>query len=93
MHRLVAAATARSNAVYVNLFQERDDDPFARTPELNASDGLHPSDAGYRVWWQVLQEQADLSGRPQGKAPPAVVISAAATRAAFSFSQRPAGRA
>jgi lysophospholipase L1-like esterase len=73
MHRLVAAATAttaaRSNAIYVNLFQERDDDPFVRQAELNASDGLHPSDAGYRVWWQVLQDQADLSGRLQGKAP------------------------
>ena len=65
MHRLVAAATAttRSNAIYVNLFQERDDDPFVRQPELNARDGLHPSDAGYRVWWQVLQEQADLLRR------------------------------
>lgn len=70
MHCLVAAATARSQAVYVNLFQERGDDPFVRQPELNASDGLHPSDAGYRVWWRVLQEQADLSGRLQGKAPP-----------------------
>jgi lysophospholipase L1-like esterase len=63
MHPLVPAAAARSNAVYVKLFEERDDDPFVRQPELNASDGLHPSDAGYRVWWQVLQEQADLSGR------------------------------
>jgi lysophospholipase L1-like esterase len=58
MHRLVAGATstttARRDAVYVNLFHERDDDPFVRQPELNARDGLHPSDAGYRVWWQVL---------------------------------------
>ncbi len=69
MHRLVAAATARSNAVYVNLFQEHDDDPFVRQPEFNASDGLHPSDAGYRVWWQVLQDQADFSGRLKRQAP------------------------
>jgi lysophospholipase L1-like esterase len=60
MHRLVASATARSKAIHVNLFQEGDDDPFVRQPELNASDGLHPSDAGYRVWWQVLQAQTDL---------------------------------
>ncbi len=59
MHRLVARAASRANATYVNLFQERDDDPFVRQPELNASDGLHPSDAGYRVWWQVLQAQSD----------------------------------
>lgn len=70
MHRLVAASAARSNAVYVNLFHERDDDPFVRHPELNAGDGLHPSDAGYRVWWQVLQEQADLSLRLQAGAAP-----------------------
>jgi lysophospholipase L1-like esterase len=61
MHRLVARAAARSNAIYVNLFHERDDDPFVRQPDLHASDGLHPSDAGYRVWWQVLQAQTDLS--------------------------------
>ena len=63
MHRLGARAAARSKAVYVNLFHERDDDPFVRDPGLNADDGLHPSDAGYRVWWQALQEQADLSAR------------------------------
>jgi lysophospholipase L1-like esterase len=63
MHRLVARAAARTNATYVNLFHERDDDPFVRQPELNASDGLHPSDAGYRVWWQVLQAQSDLLRR------------------------------
>ena len=63
MHRLAARAAARSKAVYVNLFHERDDDPFVRDPALNAVDGLHPSDAGYRVWWQVLQEQTDLRAR------------------------------
>jgi lysophospholipase L1-like esterase len=63
MHRSVAAAAARTDAVYVRLFQERDDDPFVRQPELNASDGLHPSDAGYRVWWQALQAQTDLLRR------------------------------
>ncbi len=63
MHRLVARAAARTNAIYVNLFHERDDDPFVRQPELNASDGLHPSDAGYGVWWQVLQAQTDFLRR------------------------------
>jgi lysophospholipase L1-like esterase len=63
MHRLVARAAARTNAIYVNLFHERDDDPFVRQPELNAGDGLHPSDAGYRVWWQALQAQSDFLRR------------------------------
>ena len=71
MHRLVAAAAARSEAVvYVDLFEERDDDPFVRQPSLNAADGLHPSDAGYRVWWQALQVQADLSRRLVSRQPP-----------------------
>ena len=30
--------------------------------ELNARDGLHPSDAGYRVWFDQLMAQADLAG-------------------------------
>jgi lysophospholipase L1-like esterase len=63
MHRLAASAAARSNATYVDLFHERDDDPFVHRPELNARDGLHPSDAGYRVWWQALQAQTDLLHR------------------------------
>jgi lysophospholipase L1-like esterase len=63
MHRLVARAAERSDAIYVNLFKEHDDDPFVQQPGLNASDGLHPSDAGYRVWWQMLQQQADFSRR------------------------------
>jgi lysophospholipase L1-like esterase len=63
MHRLVAAAAARSDAIYVDLFEEREEDPFVRNPALNAVDGLHPSDGGYRVWWQVLQAQAGLARR------------------------------
>ena len=61
MHRLVASAAQASNAIYVDLFKERENDPFVLTPALNARDGLHPSDAGYRVWWQALQRQADLA--------------------------------
>lgn len=54
----VAAAAARSGVIYVNLFRERQHDPFVRDPSLHASDGLHPSDRGYAVWWQALQAQA-----------------------------------
>jgi lysophospholipase L1-like esterase len=65
MHRIVEEEAERRGALYVSLFQERADDPFAQRPELNAADGLHPSDAGYRVWWQVLQPVLDsrLSSR------------------------------
>lgn len=60
LHDFVARGAERSGAVYVDLFRERADDPFVADPSLNASDGLHPSDAGYGNWWQELQEQAAL---------------------------------
>ena len=60
LHRHARELAARHGAVYVNLFRERDDDPFVQQPELNAADGLHPSDAGYRVWYAALRAQAPL---------------------------------
>jgi lysophospholipase L1-like esterase len=60
MHGFVREAAARHGAVYVNLFKEKADDPFAQRPELNAADGLHPSDAGYRVWFDELMVQGRL---------------------------------
>jgi lysophospholipase L1-like esterase len=63
LHGYVRDAAARHGAVYVNLFHERADDPFVRRPDLNARDGLHPSDAGYRAWYDELKSQADLDRR------------------------------
>ena len=63
MHGFVQDAAARSGATYVNLFHERDDDPFVIDKSLNARDGLHPSDAGYQVWLRELMAQSDLSQR------------------------------
>ncbi len=63
LHRYVRESAARTGAVYVNLFQERRDDPFVKDPSLNAIDGLHPSDAGYRVWFGELMAQAQLGAR------------------------------
>ncbi|MDC8773051.1 SGNH/GDSL hydrolase family protein [Roseateles albus] len=57
------AAASRHGAVIVNLFREPIDDPFVQRQELNAADGLHPSDAGYRVWFGELMAQAALSQR------------------------------
>ena len=63
LHAHVRASAAQTGAVYVSLFEERENDPFARQRELNAKDGLHPSDAGYRVWLDQLMLQAGLQQR------------------------------
>jgi lysophospholipase L1-like esterase len=64
LHGFVRQVAADNGALYVNLFKEKQDDPFAQRPdELNAKDGLHPSDAGYRLWLAELNSQADLARR------------------------------
>ena len=61
LHRYAGEAASRRGAVLVNLYRERASDPFVRQASLNASDGLHPGDAGYRVWFDELMAQASLS--------------------------------
>ena len=64
LHRLVRQAAADHGAIYVNLYKDKADDPFAQRPdELNSRDGLHPSDAGYRLWYDALKAQAGLDSR------------------------------
>jgi lysophospholipase L1-like esterase len=58
LHGFARESATRHGASYVNLFKDKADDPFAQTPELNAADGLHPSDAGYRVWRDELMTQS-----------------------------------
>ena len=45
----------------MKLFEPAETDPFVQRAGLHAVDGLHPSDAGYRVWMEVLREQSDLA--------------------------------
>jgi len=63
LHAAARSAAARHGLVYVNLYQEAAQDPFVQRPELHAADGLHPSDAGYRVWRDELLAQTDLATR------------------------------
>jgi lysophospholipase L1-like esterase len=58
MHEVVREAAQAHGAVYVNLYKERAQDPFAQQPHrLHAADGLHPSDEGYALWWRELSAQ------------------------------------
>jgi lysophospholipase L1-like esterase len=63
LHELVRDVARRRGVTYVNLFHEHDDDPFVQRPQLHARDGLHPSDAGYREWYQTLLVQSGLVER------------------------------
>ena len=61
LRRLVRAGAAATGAAYVDLYRERADDPFAQDPQrLIAADHLHPSDAGYAVWFDEIERQALL---------------------------------
>lgn len=62
LHTEVRRAALASGATYVNLYKPKEQDPFAQRPkELHARDGLHPSDAGYRLWFQELEDQSSLA--------------------------------
>jgi lysophospholipase L1-like esterase len=64
LHAAVRDAAGATGARYVGLYKDRQSDPFAQRPqELHASDGLHPSDAGYRLWVEELQRQGGLGPR------------------------------
>lgn len=63
LHAIARESSSRHGATFVNLFRERADDPFFQQPGLNARDGLHPSDAGYQLWFTELMTQADLPQR------------------------------
>lgn len=63
LHAAVRMAADRHGAVMVTMARSRDADPFVLHPELNARDGLHPSDAGYRVWRDELLAQSGAAAR------------------------------
>ena len=43
--------------VYVNFYASPDEDPFKKNPGVYlAKDGLHPSSAGYQLWFERLKE-------------------------------------
>lgn len=77
LHAMVREAATRHGAVYVNLFKEGGNDPFVQDKTLNARDGLHPSDAGYKVWRHELMTQSRLAEVLATAAQPATAAAAA----------------
>ena len=50
---MVELTTSYQEVAYVPLFDEPDEDPFVSEPDRYiAADGLHPSSAGYELWYQ-----------------------------------------
>ncbi len=46
----------RADVQYVDLYEEREKDPFVREPWVyHSADGLHPSSAGYGLWFEKLK--------------------------------------
>ncbi len=46
----------KAGVVYVDLYTPKAEDPFALEPLIyHAEDGVHPSSAGYGVWYQKLE--------------------------------------
>jgi lysophospholipase L1-like esterase len=89
MHGLVRAAAARHGAAYVRLFQERAEDPFTHNRDLHASDGLHPSDAGYALWYRELLAQTDLQRRLAPAAAPTAEAGAGALATPAAAAEQP----
>ncbi len=66
----IAMQTAQATgAIFVSLFHEKNEDPFAEAPAIfYAKDGLHPSALGYALWFGELMRQARLArlvGQPE----------------------------
>ncbi|MFY3386820.1 SGNH/GDSL hydrolase family protein [Paracidovorax sp. MALMAid1276] len=63
LHTLVQQVASGQQVRYVRLLRPRSEDPFvARSKELHAADGLHPSSAGYEEWYRELVAQGGLAG-------------------------------
>lgn len=56
-HAAFASAATANGATYVNLYLIPSEDVISKHPEIYlAADGLHPSSAGYALWYKKLTE-------------------------------------
>jgi lysophospholipase L1-like esterase len=55
------AVSWREKIEYIDLFKERDKDPFLRdSATFYAADTLHPGSEGYRLWYEELKRQSSI---------------------------------
>lgn len=58
-HAKFSEIVRRHGGIYVEIFDEREVDPFIREPEIYlAPDLFHPSSTGYKYWFTKVEEQA-----------------------------------
>lgn len=54
-HSEFSTVVSGAGGTYVNLYSPPETDPFLKHPELYlAKDGLHPSSAGYKLWFERI---------------------------------------
>jgi lysophospholipase L1-like esterase len=62
VHAMVRRVTGEMGVIFVDLFSDPQDDPFAREPlRYYCPDRLHPSGEGYAFWFAALISQVPLA--------------------------------
>lgn len=60
-HAAFTEVVEKSGGTYVNLYEDPAEDVFVQQPDIYLSpDGLHPSSAGYMVWYQKVKNKLNL---------------------------------
>jgi lysophospholipase L1-like esterase len=58
VHQIISDTAQAYNSHYIDLFLERDEDPFLTEPtKYYAKDLFHPSGAGYALWFKQISKQ------------------------------------
>ena len=61
VREIFMAVSRREKIEYIDLFKERNEDPFLRdAATFYAADTLHPGSEGYRLWYEELKRQSSI---------------------------------
>jgi len=62
VREIFMAVSRREKIEYIDLFKEKDEDPFSRDAAIYyAADTLHPGSEGYRLWYEELKLQSSIN--------------------------------